>query len=234
MTEESGETKTKSTHLDRMSSDRLYYRMFVTKACRYAADKRKSFNNKLSIFSISTLSLSVIALSILGVSYVDNIPENMQHHITATTLILSVFIIILSVIEFNNDDALSAFSLRQNAREISRLHSQYEAEYDAINEEKRRKYSSQYDEILDRCIFNHDDIDYKKIRLDNADYFRLGGWRLFASSAEHLVLMVEKRWLYFLTIIGPVIMVALFVQAINLGNGKDPAENMEPQVTKTD
>ena len=175
----------------------------ITKDARFQAHLRLERRHHISSYFISVLSLCVIALSLLP--NVITLTAQEGQLLLAGSVILSVFIIILSLAEASQNFYHRGELLHENARQIGKIFNRLQliTEVDSDISTKLEKLSGDYDAIIDKCPMNHDNVDYwraisKKPKLDK-NYVNFGHarrvWFLFWVRVR--VILSEYSWMFF-------------------------------------
>ncbi len=147
----------------------LHKSIWITKSSRFQASRRLNTQSQLSITSISLLSIYAIAISIIQ-NIVDSTRQcnNLNNLYTITAILLSVFILVLSLLEGLKNYQLRAERLDNNAQELSKLNRKIDyflsSNLDNTNNDKSNNFikniQNSYDDLVDRCQENHDTDDY--------------------------------------------------------------------------
>lgn len=152
-----------------MDLNQLKAKSWKTAGARFNAYRRLRNKLNASIFSISILSLYNISIAIF-----DIVP--LQYN-SGTTVVLSVFIIIVSLLEFSKDYATKAERMHVNAMKINAFNNKLHLE-----KELSQKLLDEYENIKSSCSENHEPQDLniflvqKKedfFKEDNAIYFAI-------------------------------------------------------------
>lgn len=208
--------------------EQLRRRIWITKGSRFEASRKLSFQGQLSITSISFLSVYAIAISIIQ-NTVDSTSQcsNLNNLYTITAILLSVFILVLSLLEGLKNYQLRAERLYNNAKELSQLYKKLKFFLSCLNLEvftENDPYEfiyniqKQYDDLIDRCQENHDPDDYwlfkaKKLKCFSEDFedryylfkdrnylpkIHLRSWWI------QIAYTIKHYWLYIISIFFPV------------------------------
>ena len=167
----------------------------------------------MSIFSISILSVYSISIPVVQtVLNTASCPETNDLY-TVISLTLSVFILVLSLLEGSNDYAGKSEKMHTNAVKISSLYSELEVLV-ATNDDpdllglKIKDIQSQYSKIIEECPDNHEPEDYLEFQVQHKNDFRLSQLKcLWIKTKSFLV----NYWLYSLfVIVIPPFLVSLY------------------------
>lgn len=153
----------------------------ITKDARFQAHRRLERRHHYSSYLISLLSLYVIALSLYPNIF--SLTPQQSQLLLAGSVVLSVFIIILSLSEGARNFYHKGEVLHDNARILGQLHNKLEllseADPDLIN--KISSIAKDYEAAIDRCPTNHDNVDYLRVKLEKPWLFSwyFSGYRFF-------------------------------------------------------
>lgn len=173
----------------------LLSRMHKTKGARFAAHKRFEKKGYYNAFTVSILSFYVICISCGLIVFRDSINEPISNWLTFISVSLSVFIIIITLLDKSERFDVKGESMHNCAREILDLYNRLS--YESIEDsDKFEEYRRKYNEIIYKYPFNHDDIDRyiylsetphdseTKIRRPIFKYF----WNVFGMNSIYLIL----------------------------------------------
>jgi SMODS and SLOG-associating 2TM effector domain family 5 len=149
----------------------LLYRMNVTKGSRFNASKRLEGRDRRMALLIALASAVVIALTFMSTAY--RLPPAVVSDLNVVTMVASVLILAVSLIQYSNDDAVNAEQHHRCGLEVNELRGQLQAMQQSISEENLREFARRYSHILDKYSVNHDLVDYDRYRLDHPDVFKL-------------------------------------------------------------
>jgi hypothetical protein len=183
--------------------DQLLNRSLATKTIRFAAASRLKRRKSLSYYFTSILSLYVIALSLLPNIF--QLSARQAQFLLAVTVVISTFIIILSLTEGAEDFSAKAETLRSSAREIQDITFQLSSIRGSSEvESKVIELMGAYQKILHDCPSDHSDGDYRLIRSRQPNLFygyleTESKWRKFTKRLVNRIisLMSEFAWLIF-------------------------------------
>lgn len=143
----------------------------ITRDARFQANLRLSDRQKTSNYVISFLSLSVIFLSLIPTFHETSETENKT--LLASSIIISVFIIFTSLIDGASNFYHRGELLHRCARGAGKVllklklldpaASSFFTEFTALR--------TKYQKVLDQCPVNHDNVDYRKARIQKPDHF---------------------------------------------------------------
>lgn len=177
-------------------------RVEITRDARFQANLRLSRRNRVSTYAISILSLAVIGMS-MAQTFAE-IGRGEQNFIFGSTIVLSVFVIIVTWMESSGNHLKRGEELHRCARKISKIYYELSTINPAIDgfRERMDKLHKEYLDALDDCYENHDNVDYYRVRANNPklfpDYYTGPAWlnfvRCYYNKAH--VFIREFLWLF--------------------------------------
>ena len=187
----------------------LLYRMNVTKGSRFNASKRLEGRDRRMALLIALASALVIALTFMSTAY--RLPPSVVSDLNVVTMVASVLILAVSLIQYSNDDAVNAEQRHRCGLEINELRGHLQAVQESISEENLREFARRYSHILDKYSVNHDLVDYDRYRLDHPDLFKLS---LTERLVIHLRSLTQTQWpnlLMSVIVVGAIFLVFWYV-----------------------
>lgn len=100
-----------------------------------------------------------------------------QEYIAPASIILSVFIIIISLLEQSNEYRLDADLSLRTAHRLETLYNRFETNALGLKQFDEAKLRREYAEILVDARTHRKSVDYLQFRLENADVLSLGQMR---------------------------------------------------------
>ena len=167
----------------------LLYRMEVTKGSRFNASKRLEGRERRMALLIALASALVIALTFMSTAY--RLPPAVVSDLNVVTMVASVLILAVSLIQYSNNDAVNAEQHRRCGLEINELRGQLQSMQEPVSEDNLREFSRRYAHILDKYSVNHDLVDYDRYRLDHPASFKLS---LIEKLFIHARSMGQTQW----------------------------------------
>lgn len=177
----------------------LNKKIWTTKGTRFNAARRFNNNFQVSITSISILSIYGISIPILqGIVNVSECPQ-LNGIYTASSTILSIFILVLSLLDSSKNYQVRADRLYNNALKIRNLQRQVEytidCESDCANfQEKIKDFSSRYEELINECPENHGTEDFDLFKAQHREDFKDINWK--TENYIKLKAFIKDYWLY--------------------------------------
>ena len=160
-----------NSDLDKFASS-LRQRIWITKGSRFNAARR--LNNKYQ-FSLSSISiLSVYGIAIPFIQNTTNNPhcQKVNDIYSAISVILSVFTLVISLLEGAKNYQIRAEKLHNNAVELSSL--SRELEFLVVSKSGEAEFiqeigeiSARYEKLIKQCPENHELEDYTLFMLQN-------------------------------------------------------------------
>lgn len=189
--------------------DSLKFRLWKTKGSRFNACRRLRRKQQISIFSISVLSVYGISIPVIQtVLDTDACPETNNLY-TVISLTLSVFILVLSLLEGANNYASKSEKMHVNAMKISSLYSELEillvrSSDPAVLSEKVDSIQHRYSEVIEECPDNHELEDYLEFQIQHRKEFNLSALKCCWIRVKYFFV---NYWLYslFVVVIPPFI-----------------------------
>ena len=167
----------------------LLYRMEVTKGSRFNASKRLEGRERRMALLIALASALVIALTFMSTAY--RLPPTVVSDLNVVTMVASVLILAVSLIQYSNNDAVNAEQHHRCGLEINELRGQVQSMQEPVSEDNLREFSRRYAHILDKYSVNHDLVDYDRYRLDHPASFKLS---LIEKLFIHARSMGQTQW----------------------------------------
>jgi hypothetical protein len=162
-------------------------RMWLTKGSRYNACQRLQNKYRWSIYSISILTFYVLLINLTQL-----FPKIFQNYgleyTNFVSLALSIFILIISLLESGNNYQVKAERLFNSANEVARLHdvlSQIPKDGRNQNIRKIQIVASDYNDLIESCSENHEKIDLEMFKTQYPSEFGLNNFKVFTIKVRH-------------------------------------------------
>jgi hypothetical protein len=187
-------------------------RIWITKGSRFNAARRLNNKYQFSITSISILSIYGISIPIIqGIVDYSECPRINEIY-TAVSIILSIFILVLSLLEGSKNYQVRAERLYNNAVTLSSLYRDFEylKECESSAPEfpkKLHEISNKYEKLIRECPDNHEQEDYELFRVQHRKDFNIS-W--IVGIYVRLKLMVMDYWLYLFVLGIPPLVILLY------------------------
>jgi hypothetical protein len=128
-------------------------------------------------------------------------------------VLLAVLLIIVTLLESAKHYALDADRHYRCAREVTELFNTFEALSAEEADERRMEFTRRYTEVLDTFDGDHDDIDYRRFKLDNRQVLGLKGVDVAGLIGHYTLLATGEYFLYALLIgVPPVVILWLLTE----------------------
>jgi SMODS and SLOG-associating 2TM effector domain family 5 len=199
------------THAIEFAETEKYYAQFlsklwVTKGCRFEANRRLARKNQASLLTISLLSIYVIAGSLTTlIAPAGSLTQGTGNVINFLLVVTSIFILVLSNIESGNNYALRAHVMLKCAQQLSELYNEIEfmlrtrtATLDSFLERVHK-----YDKIISDFSDNHDDIDFLCFKVSHWKHFKLDGFCAYYHTGWYRSYRFFTIWGYYLLMLIP-------------------------------
>jgi hypothetical protein len=151
--------------------DRLQRRIEATKAIRFQATIRLIRRHKLSAYVTAMMSLYVIGLSLIPNVFA--LSQKQAQVLLACTIVMSTFIVILTLTEGYESFLHKAEVLHDSARQLNRL--AFNMSQKDIRSEGSGDWmlevAKEYESIIDKSVVNHAECDYIRVRARRPELF---------------------------------------------------------------
>ncbi|MGH1351981.1 MAG: SLATT domain-containing protein [Methyloligellaceae bacterium] len=144
----------------------LLERMKGSMKSRFNAHNRLEQKHKVSIFTLSIISLFVVAISLYALTYSPILHLSTKSAITFASIISSIFIIIVGLLESQNNYQVRALQMHKCAMEINDLYQRLQIE-PMISKDTLQYYTERFHSVMQGCPYNYDDIDYLMAKVDS-------------------------------------------------------------------
>lgn len=145
--------------------------MWKTKNSRFHAADRLRQRGYWKGIALSFLSAYVLVLSVVP-KYLEDVGSSAHRdYIGLIALSASIILLIFSIMSIFDEDKLRSSYMHDNAKAITALYHSYKLAIDTAAKGGHSAPSSdtvneQYQEIMEKCPFNHDSIDWLKTTID--------------------------------------------------------------------
>jgi hypothetical protein len=137
-----------------------------TAGARYNAARRLSRRDLFATISLSLFSATGVGLAVVQKIYSPQPGSPLDNYLTALSVCLGVFLLVVSLIEWGAGNSVKADRLHQNAEELSAFWRRIDltildlkSNPSQFNASDASKYLDEYDEIKAKCGYNHDPLD---------------------------------------------------------------------------
>lgn len=170
--------------------DELRRRIWITKGARFNAYNRLKAMHEWSLRSIAFLSAYLIALTLAPYVPVFALTPHQKDAIAFCSIVLAIFILVLSLLESSKNYQLASERLHQCAQELSDLYNDVErialapTRSAGDKDAEAGELSHRYAEVVRRYHENHEHVDDQKFRAQYADQFDWGMLRVAWAHAQ--------------------------------------------------
>jgi len=188
---------------------KISYRVWITKNSRWNAVRRLKMQSQMSIFSISLLSICGISVPIIQIFIDSSKCARIDNVYTLVSILLSIFILVLSILEGTKNHQVKAEILKNNALEISSISKEidflvnYKFKQSSDDKENQniviqvKKYYKDYDKSLRLCSENHEVEDYLLAQAQEyCDQNNKSESEENQTSITHIKNIVKNRWIF--------------------------------------
>ena len=188
------------------STDNLLRKMWKTKSARFNAHARLMSRQRLSTAATSALACYLIAVSILQLTLPAAAEGALGKIITSAVLILSVFLLMITLIESARNYGAEADKMHRSALEIAELYNRFQALDLAAADAARSSFNDQYSAILRSSEVIHKDIDALRFQLAHRQDLKPSLLTLTLTVFRFLALWVIEYALYIAMIVMPLLL----------------------------
>lgn len=197
------------------ATDHLLRKMWQTKSARFNAHVRLNRKHWMSIAATSMLSCYLVAISLYQLAYESGISAATTKLLSVANLVVSVFLIMITLLEGAKNYGKDGERMHENALAISKQYNAFQALTIVEADKARDQFALEYSELLVDAKINHKDIDYNLFRLPNARELGLKGFRYFGVLLRTIVLILTEYWLYFALILLPPVGFYVLLEQVN-------------------
>ncbi|MFK4620058.1 SLATT domain-containing protein [Bradyrhizobium diazoefficiens] len=150
----------------------LLHKMNVTKGSRFNAARRLEGRDRKMALLVALASALVIALTFVPFAY--QLPKVVIADLSVATMIASVLILAVSLVQYSNNDAVNAEQHHRCGLEINELRGELAAKANMVDAEVLQRFSERYARILDRYSVNHEGVDFDQYRVEHPGKYNFG------------------------------------------------------------
>lgn len=166
-------------------------RMWETRGARFACHERLTKTNIWTNYAIATGSAYVILFSLISILNLNIFSVDDYKVINILSIVISVVLIFLSLIEGGKNLVAHAEAMHSCAREISVIYHEAEALIEMGGGAAQVDLSDQvkrYDAIVDKYKFNHDPLDFDVFKTSKRNVYE-------AVTDADVKSILRRRWL---------------------------------------
>jgi hypothetical protein len=139
-----------------------------TMGARYNAARRLRRREWFATFSIAMFSVVGVGLAVLQRVYASSAGAAFDNYLTTASILLGLFVLVISLIEAGSGNAVRAELLHRNAEDLNDLQRRIAqalavvSDGGALDQAGIDNFRSEYEEIKRRCGHNHDPLDARR------------------------------------------------------------------------
>lgn len=171
------------------ATDHLLSKMWKTKGSRFNAHARLRARHWASVLATSLLSMYLVSLSLCQLTFADALTTNENKILSIGGVVVSIFLIIITLVETARNYLGDAEKMHQSALAISELYNRFQALTVEEADVQRLKFNNEYSDTLKTIPVDHKDIDYKRFMIRSSQDLSITGLRYAG-----LVLEYAFRW----------------------------------------
>jgi hypothetical protein len=195
------------------STDHLLRKMWQTKSARFNAHTRLLRRHRFSIAATSILSCYLVGISLYQLAFESAISATGIRLLSVTNIVVSVFLIMITLLENARNYGNEGERMRENALAISKIYNEFQALTVAEADQLRDKYAAAYSDLMIEAKLNHSDIDHNLFRIPNAKELKIA-WPAYGILLLQTVwLVIFEYWLYFSLVLVPPALFYYFMTA---------------------
>lgn len=203
-----------SQHPNRLT-DPLLGKMWKTKSARFNAHARLKAKHWLSTTATSILSFYLVVASLIPLVYETSLPSGGSKFLSVISLVISVFLIIITLLESAKNYHGEADRMHKCALEISELYNRFQAKSLQDADASRVELNDNYSRVLKAYEINHKDIDFLRFQIFFSRDLGIRGGRFAVAVVRYVLLWLVEYGLYIAMILAPPI--AAFIYRSTLG-----------------
>lgn len=159
------------------ATDHLLSKMWKTKGSRFNAHARLRGRHWASILATSLLAMYLAALSLCQLTFSDGLTTNENKILSIGGVVVSIFLIIITLVETARNYLGDAEKMHQSALAISELYNRFQSLTIAEADAQRLRFNDEYSEALKNIPVDHKDIDYKRFMIRSSNDLNITGLR---------------------------------------------------------
>lgn len=152
---------------------RLKMTIWITKGARFNAARRLERQAAMSDVAAFLLSFAVASLSLVSLVFAESFSAFQNKTIGAATVIITFFIMLMSLMNSSKNYGLRAYVLHRCGIELTDLFQEMEAvdDLDCMSHDDYLRYQRRYGAILITNLENHSNMDYNYFQCMNPHKF---------------------------------------------------------------
>ena len=196
------------THPSR-ATDHLLSKMWKTKGSRFNAHARLRARYWASVLATSLLAMYLVALSLCQLTFADALTVNENKVLSIGGVVVSIFLIIITLVETARNYLGDAEKMHQSALAISELYNRFQALTVDEADAQRLRFNDEYSEALKAIPVDHKDIDYKRFMIRSSRDLGISTPRYGGLVAEYALRWFWEFSLYLALTCAPLIGLAV-------------------------
>lgn len=191
--------------------DNLLSKMWRTKSAHFNASHRLERRHWWSIAATSMLSFYLLCAALYQLVFDSGIAPIAVKTLSVISIITSVLLIIITLIESAKNYAGESKQMRRSALDIAEVYNRFQALSRVERDQQRSHFAEKYSDVLKRHEVSHKDLDFLLFKYSNARDLDMSKREKCALIPHIIALTVGEYWLYAALILFPPITFWLFV-----------------------
>ncbi len=193
------------------ASDHLLSKMWKTKGSRFNAHARLKARHWASVLATSLLAMYLVALSLCQLTFADALTPLENKVLAIGGVVVSVFLIIITLVETARNYLGDADRMHQSALAISELYNRFQALTIEQANVERLTFNDKYSEALKLIPVDHKDVDYKRFMIRSSADLGITGFCYVALIIDYGFRWLWEFSLYLALILFPLIGLVIFL-----------------------
>lgn len=197
----------------------LQVKIWVTRGCYFLLADRLRRKSHFSARATTAIAFYILVTSIILLVYREYLQANIADGLNMFAVILSVFLIIITLMENARQYDVDAHNARMVAHQLERLYNEYEMNLIQVSagldiSDESDNIRKRYSEILYEAKLIRREIDYHLFQLMNSNVLDVGRIGVVFLFALVILESVLEYWLYaVMVLLPPAAIIALFYLA---------------------
>lgn len=158
------------------------------------------------------LSFYLVAVSFAQIAYSTDFTPADTKALSFATAIISVFLIIVTLLEAARNYPGEASRLNECASRIATVYNRFQALSVTEADVQRIAYNDEYSRTLREVDVSHADIDQLRFQLRFSEDLGIGGWAYAALVLKYVILWLFEYLLYLVLVITPLIALVALIR----------------------
>ncbi|MDO8953684.1 MAG: SLATT domain-containing protein [Gammaproteobacteria bacterium] len=186
--------------------ERFDEQLWVTIGSRFNASRRLMIKHYASIFTVSILSLYILGINLLPLG--GTCPK-LAPFISPISILASVFVIILSLLEAGKGYEVKAERLHSNAMDLNALYSRWKINLNQSHAKEMNEIIIEYHEIIKSCPENHEPSDMVLFKSEHPEVFHFSKCKAYKIRFWNLIKIYMLYFILFLLPVGAALLAVL-------------------------